>query len=84
MLTERTIFSLCETLPNGVLQVRLSDQIIDGEKVKSSTYRRYCLVPGDDLAGQPDQVVKIANAVWTSDVVAAYKQQLANNQLLKP
>jgi hypothetical protein len=84
MLTERTIFSLCETLPNGVLQVRLSDQILDGEKVKSSTYRRYCLVPGDDLTGQPEQVVKIANAVWTEDVIAAYKQQLANNQSLKP
>jgi hypothetical protein len=83
-LTERTIFSLCETLPNGVLQVRLSDQIVDGEKVKSSTYRRYCLVPGDDLTGQPEQVVKIANAVWTAEAVAAYKQQLANNKLLKP
>jgi hypothetical protein len=84
MLTERTIFSLCEVLTNGVLQVRLSDQILDGEKVKSSTYRRYCLVPGDDLTGQPEQVVKIANAVWTPDVIAAYKQQLANNQFLKP
>jgi len=84
MLTERSIFSLCEVLPNGILQVRLSDQILDGEKIKSSTYRRYCLVPGDDLTGQPEQVVKIANAVWTSATVAAYKQQLANNQFLKP
>jgi len=84
MLTERTIFSLCEVLPSTVLQVRLSDQIVEGEKIKSSTYRRYCLVPGDDLTGQPEQVVKIANAVWTADVVAAYKQQLANNQFLKP
>ena len=83
MLTERSIFSLCETLPNGVLQVRLSDQILDGETVKSSTYRRYCLTPGSDLTGQPDQVVKIANAVWTADCIADYKQQLANNQLPK-
>jgi hypothetical protein len=72
MLTERTIFSLCEVLPNTTLQVRLADQIVDGEKVKSSTYRRYCLVPGDDLTGQPEQVVKIANAVWTPAAVAAY------------
>ena len=84
MLTERSILSLCEALPNGILQVRLSDQIVDGEKVKSSTFRRYCLVPGDDLTGQPEQVVKIANAVWTPDAIAAYKQQLANNQFLKP
>ena len=83
MLTERTIFSLCETLPNGVLQVRLSDQILDGEKVKSSTYRRYCLAPSDDLTGQPEQVVKIANAVWTAECIAAYQQQMANNQRIK-
>lgn len=83
MPTERSIFSLCETLPNGILQVRLSDQILDGEKVKSSTYRRYCLTPGSNLTGQPDQVVQIANAIWTADCIAAYKQQMANNQFSK-
>lgn len=72
MLTERTIFSLCEVLPSTILQVRLSDQIVDGEAVKASTFRRYCLNPGDDLAGQPEQVVAIANAVWTPAAVAAY------------
>ena len=75
MLTERSIFSLCETLPNGVLQVRLSDQILDGEKVKSSTYRRYLLTPGSGLSGQPEQVVKIANAVWTAECVADFEKQ---------
>lgn len=79
MLTERSIFSLCETLPNGVLQVRLSDQILDGEKVKSSTYRRYCLTPGSDLTGQPEQVVKIANAIWTPEAIAAYQSSIANS-----
>ena len=75
MLTERSILSLCEALPNGVLQVRFSDQILDGELVKASTYRRYCLAPGDDVAGQPEQVVAIATALWTPAVIAAYKQQ---------
>jgi hypothetical protein len=72
MLTERSIFSLCEVLPSTVLQVRLSDQIVDGEAVKASTFRRYCLAPGSDLTGQPEQVVAIANAVWTPAAVAAY------------
>ena len=72
MLTERSIFSLCEVLPSTVLQVRLSDQIVDGEVVKASTFRRYCLPPGSDLTGQPEQVVTIANAVWTPAAVAAY------------
>jgi len=73
MLTERTIFSLCEVLPSTVLQVRLADQIVDGEAVKASTYRRYCLTPGSDLTGQPAQVVAIANAVWTPDAIAAFQ-----------
>ena len=80
MLTERSILSLCEALPNGILQVRFSDQILDGELVKASTYRRYCLVPGDDLAGQPEQVVAIATSLWTPAVIAAYKQQMAANR----
>jgi hypothetical protein len=83
MLTERTILSLCEALPNGILQVRFSDQILDGEIVKASTYRRYCLGPGDDLAGQPEQVVAIATALWTPAVIAAYKQQHSTARLPK-
>ena len=76
MLTERSIFSLCEVLPSTVLQVRLADQIVDGEVVKASTFRRYCLTPGSDLAGQPEQVVAIANAVWTPAAIAAYNANL--------
>jgi len=76
MLTEHTIFSLCEVLPSTVLQVRLSDQIVDGEVVKASTFRRYCLNPGDDLSGQSEQVVAIAGAVWTPAAIAAYNANL--------
>ena len=72
MLTERSIFSLCEVLPNRTIQVRMSDQIVDGEVVKTSTFRRYCLAPGTDLAGQPAQVVAVANVIWTPQVIAAY------------
>ena len=78
MLTERSILSQCEVLPNGIIQVRMSDQIIDGEVVKASTFRRYVLAPGSDLTSQPQQVVTIATAIWTPDVVAAYT---ANQQL---
>jgi hypothetical protein len=62
------------------LQVRFSDQILDGELVKASAYRRYCLNPGDDLADQPEQVVAIATVLWTPAVITAYKQQLAANR----
>ena len=85
MLTQRSIFSLCEVLPNTTLQVRLADQIVDGEAIKASTFRRYCLTPGSDLTGQPAQVVAVANAIWTRQVIAAYNASVeAYNATLKP
>jgi hypothetical protein len=48
----------------------------DGAVVGSEIVSQYTLNPGDDLTGQPVEVVNIANALWTSAVVAAYK--LAN------
>jgi hypothetical protein len=76
MLTEHTIFSLCEVLPNTTLQVRMANQIVDGDVVKASTYNRYCLTPGSDLTGQPEQVVAIANAIWTPEAIAAYNASI--------
>jgi len=76
MLTERTIFSLCEVLPNTTLQVRMANQIVDGDVVKASTYNRYVLAPGSDLTGQPEQVVAIANAIWTPEAIAAYNASI--------
>lgn len=80
MITEKTILSLVEVTPTGFVQVRLANQMLDGETVKAQTFNRYCLAPGSDLNGQPEQVVTIANAVWTPEVVAAYEAQVAANQ----
>lgn len=79
MLIEKTILSLVEVTPTGFVQVRMADQIVDGEKVKAQTFHRYCLAPGSDLTGQPEQVVTVATAAWTPDVIAAYQAQLATN-----
>ena len=48
----------------------------DGKVVGSEITAQYTLNPGDDLTGQPTEVVNIANALWTPAVVEAYK--LAN------
>jgi len=46
-----------------------SDGAIVGQEITS----QYTLNPGDSLEGQPVEVVNIANALWTTAVVAAYK-----------
>lgn len=79
MLIEKTILSLVEVTATGMVQVRLANQILDGETVKAQTFHRYCLAPGSDLAGQPEQVVTVATAAWTPEIVAAYQAQLAIN-----
>ena len=48
----------------------------DGAIVGSEITSQYTLNPGDSLEGQPNEVVSIANALWTPAVVADYK--LAN------
>lgn len=54
----------------------------DGVMVGGEITSQYTLVPGDSLEGQPEQVVKIANALWTPAVVEAYK--LANPVITPP
>jgi len=44
-----------------------------GSVVGSEITSQYTLQPGDSLEGQPTEVVKIANALWTTAVVEAYK-----------
>ena len=47
-----------------------------GTIVGSEITSQYTLNPGDSLEGQPTEVVNIATALWSPEVVAAYK--LAN------
>jgi len=57
----------------------------DGEELTRS-FKRYVLDPGSlddsdnlvdtDLSGQPAEVSAICNAVWTTDVKAAWKAKL--------
>lgn len=79
MITEKIVLSLVEVTPTGHVQVRIANQILDGETVKAQTFHRYCLAPGSDLTGQPEQVVAVATAAWTPEVIAAYQAQLASN-----
>jgi hypothetical protein len=45
----------------------------NGAVAGSEITSQYTLNPGDDLTGQPVEVVNIANALWTPAVVEAYK-----------
>ena len=62
---------------NGIVLFREATRIMEDGNEISKTYHRTSLTPGQDLTGQPDNVVAICNAAWTSEVIAAYQAQQA-------
>jgi len=48
-----------------------------GVLVGSEITAQYTLHPGDSLEGQPPEVVKIANALWTQEMIDARLAKLA-------
>jgi len=80
-LTKQTSIDRIEVLENGIIQVREISRIMENGKEFSSSYARWTLSPGQDLTGQPANVVAICNAAWTDEVVAAYQAQVAASQI---
>ena len=65
---------------NGTVLYREATRILkDGEQI-AQTYHRSSLIPGQNLTGQPANVVAICNAAWTPEVVTAYQEQMASIQ----
>ena len=74
-LTETKVIDQITVVENGTVLYRETTRILkDGDEI-AKTYHRTSLTPGQDLTGQPANVVAICNAAWTDAVVAAYKAQ---------
>lgn len=63
----------------GHIQVRRITRIIEDGKEISKSYHRHVLSPGDNLEGQDERSVKIAQAIWTPEVVEAYEAFIKEN-----
>jgi hypothetical protein len=82
-LTKEIAIDKIEIIESNHIQVRQITRIVEDGTELSASYHRWTLAPGDSLTGQDAKVVAIANAVWTPEVVAAYKaQQEANKPAL--
>ena len=83
-LTKEVAVDQITVTENGIVLYREATTIKeDGEEI-SKKFHRTSLTPGQDLTGQPEQVVAICNVAWTPEVIAAYEAQQAANQLNKP
>jgi len=66
---------------NGIVLFREATRIMEDGNEISKTYHRTSLTPGQDLTGQPANVVAICNVAWTPEVIAAYEAQQKANRL---
>lgn len=64
-LSKTTIVDLIEVAGQNI-QVRTATVIAEDDVELSRSYHRHVLQPGDDLSGQDNRVVAVANAIWPS------------------
>jgi hypothetical protein len=75
-LLEKTIIDKIELVENNSIQVRTAT-IIEKDGVElTRSYHRHIVCPGNDVSNEDSKVQAIANAIWTDDVVLAYKEQI--------
>ena len=80
-LTKEKVIDQITVTENGTVLYREATRIMEDGNELSKTYHRTSLTPGQDLTGQPANVVAICNAAWTEEVIAAYQAQIAENTL---
>ena len=81
LFTETKVIDQITVTENGTVLYREATRILkDGDEI-AKTYHRTSLTPGQDLTGQPEQVVAICNTAWTQEVISAYQAQQQQNQL---
>ena len=72
-LTKTTTVDQITVTENGIVLYREATRILEDGNEISKTFHRTSLNPGQDLAGQPDNVVAICNAAWTTEIIAAHE-----------
>ena len=81
LFTETKTVDQITVTENGIVLYREATRILkDGNEI-AKTYHRSSLTPGQDLTGQPANVVAICNVAWTEAVIAAYQAQVEANRI---
>lgn len=76
-ITKETVVDQVTVVENGIILYREATRIVEDGVELTKTYHRSSLTPGQDLTGQPEKVVAIAQAAWTPEVIAAYQASQA-------
>lgn len=78
-LTEKTIIDKIELTEVNTIQIRTAT-IIERDGIEiSRSYHRHVVCPGDDISNEDIKIQTIANAIWTEEVIVAYKALTAKS-----
>jgi DNA-binding transcriptional LysR family regulator len=80
-ITKSTAVDQITVTENGTVLYREATRVVEDGNEIAKTYHRTSLTPGQDLTGQPANVVAICNAAWTPEVIAAYQAQVAAQRM---
>ena len=80
-ITKQTNIDQITVTENGIILYREATKIVEDGVELTKTYHRTSLTPGQDVTGQPSNVVAICNVAWTPEVIAAYQAQQEANRL---
>ena len=82
MALEKVIsVDLIEVVENGCIQVRTKTAVKEDGVEISSKFHRHVVVPGADVSAEDAKVQAIAASIHTAEVVAAYQEKLAEQQI---
>jgi hypothetical protein len=80
-LEKVTSVDLIEVVENGCIQVRTKTAIKEDGVEISSKFHRHVVVPGADYSAEDAKVQAIAASIHTPEVIAAYQEKLAEQQI---
>jgi len=80
-ITERTTVDKIEVVGDySFVQVRTA-YIVEKDGVEiGRTFHRHTLVPGDDYSQEDPKVIAICDAIWTPELVQAYKDYIESQE----
>ena len=81
MLEKIVSVDLIEVVENGSIQVRTKTAIMEDGKQISGQFHRHVVAPGADVSAEDAKVQAIAASIHTAEVVAAYQEKLAEQQI---
>jgi hypothetical protein len=81
MLEKVISVDLIEVVENGTIQVRTKTSIKEDGVEISSQFKRHVVVPGADVSAEDAKVQAIAASIHTAEVIAAYQEKLAEQQI---